>query len=87
MQTYLFTYAERVSNISGSSSSRELFYKIELFELIYQLKLDLVLENHVPFGSELKVRVAEPYPIPKFKNNRLNRLLRCCKYSKSGVYR
>ena len=83
MQTYLFTYAERVSNIRGSSLSTELLYSIERFELMYQPKLNLVLECNVPFDGKLQV---EPYPIPKLKNKRLNRFLKCYEYSKSGVY-
>ena len=84
MQTYLFTYAERVSNIVGSYSSTERLYELEQFELTYQPRLNLVLECHVPFHSKLEV---EPHPIPKLKNGRLNRLLKCYKYSKSGVYK
>lgn len=84
MQTYLFTYAERVSNIRGSSLNTKLLYTVEHYELVYQPKLDLVMECHVPFHSKLEV---EPHPIPKLKNNRLNRLLKCDKYSKSGVYK
>ena len=84
MRTYLFTYAERVSNIRGSSLSTELLYTVEHFELVYQPKLNLVLECNVPFDGNLQV---EPYPIPKLKNNRLNRLLKCYRCSKSEVYK
>ena len=84
MQTYLFTYAERISNIRGSSLSKELLYNVEHYELVYQPKLDLVMECNVPFGGKLQV---SPYPIPNHADHRLNRLLKCYRYSKSEGYK
>lgn len=84
MRTYLFTYAERVLNIRGSSKSSSVLYTVSHHEIVYQLSINCLLENYASFKENLQV---SPYPIPNHADHRLNRLLKCHRYSKSEVYR
>lgn len=83
MKTYLFMYSERITNISGSSNSSSILYSIRHYEIVYQLYINCLLENYMSFEAHLQV---SPYPIPNHPDHRLNRLLKCYKYSKSKVY-